>query len=748
MAARVRRLRRAPTRRGCGQPVRVHVGHHFWGMGNVGDDCMLGGFLKVLRHHGAEVRLSCCATGNLAQLTLRFPQIEWLPYTSRHRLDALCKADVWLGLGDTPFQKDAGGWMERHLDEERAMCVALGLPMHFLCVGVGDHEAMRSRAFRRVLDAASHVWARDEMSFELLSQRIPGRVSLAADLANILFREAAASARPSDTGPDIGLLLHFENPGVLTLEKLEGCLNDRPAPAFWVVQEQRAFAGSENGTWNSLPQALLARLRRLEPDWNAASLDELLRPWRFPPSLISSRYHGALWAAWQGCEVLIVARNEKLSGLARALQLETVDPESDWPQLMLPTRMRRVERPALEALAETAEAAVNEWLAHAAAPPSGKSGLRSFIYRFFLGAVQRIPPSGPRRHFRLTLLKLDKLGDGVLALGAIRRLTSCFGEANCLLVVSPIAEPLLRLEFPQAAFLILPAFCERFFPDFALTLLRHASALRAVRTDVLVCLRHHPSDYLHSVASLIHADKILATLWTGPQENTSLSFPRVERVPYPSRADGMPPSAEPFSLCLELHAHQRLVSRALGVSVPDMEMLPSFQHTEVQPGSSLLVCPAAGSTVREYPPHLMAETLRLFQAAHPAVPLRVCLPPGSEHQELERALQAAGIADVAWVFPGDICALLAEIAVAGAVLAPDSAPAHIATAQDKPGVFLLGGGHHGQFAPWSRSPRQRWLSHPLPCYQCEWRCVHAEALCITQISPQQIVAALREVLRP
>lgn len=372
---------------------------------------------------------------------------------------------------------------------------------------------------------------------------------------------------------------------------------------------------------------------------------------------------------------------------------------------------------------------------------------RKMVYRGLMLALRVLARPVNPRHFRLAILKLDRLGDGVLALGAMRRLVAEHGETNTLLIVSPIAEGLLRSEFPRASFLVMPAFCERLCPDLIQTLARHARALRGITTEVLVCLRHQPSDYLHAITGLLKAGQVFATSWSGPREHTSLAHPRCRMVPYPDQGGDS---------CRELEAHRRVVELALGCPVERDEVIPRLVWgTAVpavapqagrlcsMPGDDLLVCPAAGDAIREYPPELLAEAVRLFLEDHPAVPVRVCLPPGADSSRLRAAFANAG-ANHSWTTPADATALARTIASAGLVLAPDSAPAHIATALDKPGVFLLGGGHFGMFAPWSRSERQRWLSHALPCYHCRWRCTQPEPFCITRIEPRDVAAALAE----
>lgn len=367
--------------------------------------------------------------------------------------------------------------------------------------------------------------------------------------------------------------------------------------------------------------------------------------------------------------------------------------------------------------------------------------MRGIAYDSTLRMLRRARPARPAQRFKLAILKPDRLGDGVLSLGAARLLTRRFGEADTLLVVSPIAEALFRQEFPQAAMLVLPAFCQRFFPDFVVTLARHARTLRAIEADLLVCLRHQPSDYLHAIARLMQVQKVIASRWSGPQEHTSLAYPHATLINYPQPGDVPTGDAAP-GMCLELRAHRRLVSAALDAPVSMEAIRPAFCGPSPRTGTGLLVCPAAGDALREYPPALLAEAVSLFAAAHPSVPIVLCVPPDDHRGEVERAFQSASVTVSRSVGSADFRSLLDEVARAGIVLAPDSAPAHIATALDKPGVFILGGGHHGLFAPWARSARQCWLSHPLPCYQCRWRCDQAEPFCITRITPRQVAAAL------
>lgn len=362
---------------------------------------------------------------------------------------------------------------------------------------------------------------------------------------------------------------------------------------------------------------------------------------------------------------------------------------------------------------------------------------RAWCYRLALrlallaGSTVRLP----QRRYRLTILKLDRLGDAVLSLGAVKHLVGGMTEGDALLIVSPIAEPLFRVEFPKTSLLVLPAFCECFWPDFLVFLWRHAAQLRALSVETLVCLRHQPSDYLHAIARLISPQRCHASVQDKPWGSVCLTFPAVTQTPYPqARGD----------FCQELEAHRRVVESAVGRQVALAEVMPAISSITPRFGDALVVCPQAGSSIREYPPALLAEALRLFLEQRP-LPVHFCVPLGTDATPWQQALDKAGVTGIIWQQPATFMDLLRLLANARLVLAPESAPSHLVTAMNKPGVFLLGGGHFGMFAPWHRSSRQIWLQHPMDCYQCRWNCIHPEPYCITHIQPSAIVAAMQEV---
>lgn len=283
---------------------------------------MLAGFLIEMKNTGLAVKFTCCVPTNHSELRKRFPEVEWFEYSIQSRWNCIAAADSWLGLGGTPFQNDCGDWLECHLDLDRKMCEMLKKPMYMLGTGVGNKEAINHPKYQKLIDAVQCIWARDEMSAHLLVQRGKDKVKLGADMANLFFSKHAVRYCPKT----IGYLIHFEDRNAfsnLDLNHLTGLLKDYGH--FWMVQETRCLPCSEKTLWNELPQQIKSRLKLVEPGPSDSDTVSSLSSWKIPEVLLSTRYHASLLAVWSGSKVTIVARNDKLRGLAQQLNLPCVE---------------------------------------------------------------------------------------------------------------------------------------------------------------------------------------------------------------------------------------------------------------------------------------------------------------------------------------------------------------------------------------------------------------------------------------
>jgi hypothetical protein len=338
--------------------LHLHLGHHFYGAGNLGDDFMLGGFLGALQAQAPGTTCSCRVPFPLPPLRDRFPAVEWLPYEAGNLEACLRRADAWIGLGGSPFQQAQSAWFLDHLTAEAAACARLGKPMFYLGVGVQAAAEAREPAVQRLIAQAEGIWTRDPASAERLAGLAPGRpVVAASDLAHLWFR--AYAPRPAVPGR-LNLTPNFDFgpwPGrdeLLAAVEALG-VEDR----VWLVQEERDLPGSERALYAGLAPEQRARWRLLAPDVPGAPLTTALNRWSGAARTVSARYHAALLGAWAGSAVVVIATNEKLRGAAEVLRVPAIAPDASRTAVLaaLAAAEAGARRPP-QALAEQAAAAV------------------------------------------------------------------------------------------------------------------------------------------------------------------------------------------------------------------------------------------------------------------------------------------------------------------------------------------------------------------------------------------------------
>jgi ADP-heptose:LPS heptosyltransferase len=100
--------------------------------------------------------------------------------------------------------------------------------------------------------------------------------------------------------------------------------------------------------------------------------------------------------------------------------------------------------------------------------------------------------------------------------------------------------------------------------------------------------------------------------------------------------------------------------------------------------------------------------------------------------------------------------LAGVIADAKLVVTNDTSAVHLAAALGAPAVTILGGGHFGRFLPYPATgdavSRNLCVAcHTMPCYHCNWRCVHPRQRdepgpCITSVTIEQVWAMVEPML--
>jgi ADP-heptose:LPS heptosyltransferase len=340
--------------------------------------------------------------------------------------------------------------------------------------------------------------------------------------------------------------------------------------------------------------------------------------------------------------------------------------------------------------------------------------------RHWLGRRLSGPPGGPRPAPRpACLYAVGHLGDFVHLLATVRLLLAEYGEADCLLVLSPAAAPLARREFPLTPLLELPPDGAGLFRDVMPAWRRHRSRFRGLHFARRIILRHQRSLYHEVTASWISADRDF----------------RLEPRNYP---------AVPAPDCgTELLAHHRLAETVLGRPLVRAAILPSFTSVPLGDDGRLLVYPLSRDPSRCLrPEHVTAALRRWRERSRAPVVLGGAPSDGPALQRYAAHAAQAGLTGIAIELPDGVDGFLAHLATAGAILTTETAAVHVATALDKPTAVLLGGGFHGLVYPWRRSSRQVVVSHPLPCFGCGWHCTEPSVYCVDRLAPEAAGDAL------
>ncbi|HVS52979.1 MAG TPA: glycosyltransferase family 9 protein [Opitutaceae bacterium] len=371
--------------------------------------------------------------------------------------------------------------------------------------------------------------------------------------------------------------------------------------------------------------------------------------------------------------------------------------------------------------------------------------LRALLTRWLARPVRREKNARP---FAMAIVKLDRIGDFVLAVSAIRRAIEQYGEDRCLLVVSPQAEPLAAVEFPAVPRLILPAAVghRRLLAES-----REARAkLAGVACAEAICFRHQRWDWDELVLLWLGAARC-HVLDDAPGRDyfaarNTFRFAGAERMAFSDNVSAA--ESRGAKLCRELEMHRQLLRAAFGGEVALEDVLPAFTRiARAAARGGVAVLPFGSAAIRDFPEPLLVAALRHTRAKTAApIALHGDASQRTRLLALAERLRAAGVAEVACAPPTSVVEFAEAIAGAELVITVETSAAHLAAAFDRPAVVLIGGGNYGQFGPWRRSARQVWVTHEIECFGCGWRCIHPEPYCMTRVTPGALEAAIASAL--
>ncbi len=349
----------------------------------------------------------------------------------------------------------------------------------------------------------------------------------------------------------------------------------------------------------------------------------------------------------------------------------------------------------------------------------------------------RIPTAAVEKEYARIIFKPDRLGDLVLSSGSIRAAAAGLPPERCLLIVSEVAAPLADMLFPEFPQLTIPFDC-RPRKEHEKTA-RVRDLLSAVACDELVCLRHQRSDFFSLCLSWIRASHTYALALAPSPDEDWLRRREDERLS-PLTFTAPEPPTQP----VEIHRHFAVLSQLSPCPASADALLPQLP-TPSETDDTLIVSPLGSQPIRDIPPELLLKLLAPFEKKRIGRAL-LCGGPPQEAKLTELAARLRRerpdlLFEVSSSAP--LKTFVQQVAQANAVISTDTVTAHLATAMDKRAFIVLAGGQYGQWGPWKRSERQVWLTHPLPCFHCDWNCPFPVPRCIHEID----VGAFAEPMR-
>jgi polysaccharide pyruvyl transferase WcaK-like protein len=161
------------------------------------------------------------------------------------------------------------------------------------------------------------------------------------------------------------LLLGLEDPGIVDMAALEQEIARRlPARTRWLVQETRSFPCTERWNFARLSELAQASVDLMPMNYSTDTIDGFLENFGAPETVVSSRYHGALIAAWHGSRVGVIRRADKLDGVIADLNVPHVNRIHHATELeALAHQARPVDPARLEALRHRAIVMCEEFFA-------------------------------------------------------------------------------------------------------------------------------------------------------------------------------------------------------------------------------------------------------------------------------------------------------------------------------------------------------------------------------------------------
>ncbi len=357
-----------------------------------------------------------------------------------------------------------------------------------------------------------------------------------------------------------------------------------------------------------------------------------------------------------------------------------------------------------------------------------------------------LPKGRPGRG--ICIIRNDLIGDFILFIPALRQFRKGYPESKITIIVKPSVAPLLRSCPYVDSVIVLDEVSFRRRPFYRVRFLRQVYS-REFSKAIYGC---YSRNYIGDLVSLWTAAPVRVA-WSSDCNHMSIAENIRGNLSYTRLIRG-----EFAPMIHEITRNGALLT-ALGAGLTDTPLGQPEFWLDMQAEAE------AASLLRDH--HLEGKR---FVAVLPGASFPLKNWGARGYRELCRALLAEGGFGLELVLCGQVedaldlarsdfefadrvvdlrgkttLPVLAGIFKQSAlVVGNDTGTMHIAIAVNAPTVCIVGGGHFGRFMPYGSSERHVFLSHPLPCYHCNWNCIYGHAVCISEISINMVLEACKK----
>lgn len=326
-------------------PQSVRVGFDFYGAGNIGDDLMVAGFVESIKslYSAQTIDIKILTKGDIQSQKTRFPELVWIERNGNfHYASFLDSLNCWAGVGDTPFQLTCGPWLLRSLTDDLKNVKDFSQKV---LINVGAETAilkMRDQ-FSNLANFFDRISVRDAHTYDILSKDLSvpeEKLFLSSDLANISLPSILSKQNPP-VNYGLGLIIAGDALKIKDLSEVKKFIECQKEEIAFIAGETRFGPLIRNGysfrktpiyerrifeeISKSFKSKVSQKAKLLVPNYQSGSLYDLIAPICVCDSIITTRYHGLLAAAWAGCKVSAIGRSSKVSALAELLNIPYVE---------------------------------------------------------------------------------------------------------------------------------------------------------------------------------------------------------------------------------------------------------------------------------------------------------------------------------------------------------------------------------------------------------------------------------------